>query len=30
MSFMIQAEAALRVWSVLWNYRDLRKKRVDN
>ena len=28
MSFKIQAEAALRVWSVLWNYRDLRAKRV--
>ena len=27
MSFKIQAEAALRVWSVLWNNRDLRKKR---
>jgi dolichol-phosphate mannosyltransferase len=26
MSFRIQAEAALRVWSVLWNYRDLRSK----
>ena len=26
MSFKIQAEAALRVWSVLWNYRDLRSK----
>ncbi len=26
MSFKIQAEAALRVWSVLWNYRDLRAK----
>jgi dolichol-phosphate mannosyltransferase len=25
MSFKIQAEAALRVWSVLWNNRDLRK-----
>jgi dolichol-phosphate mannosyltransferase len=25
MSFKIQAEAALRVWQVLWNYRDLRK-----
>jgi dolichol-phosphate mannosyltransferase len=24
MSFKIQVEAALRVWSVLWNYRDLR------
>jgi dolichol-phosphate mannosyltransferase len=27
MSFKIQVEAALRVWSVLWNNRDLRKKR---
>ncbi|MCL4529558.1 MAG: polyprenol monophosphomannose synthase [Chloroflexi bacterium] len=26
MSFQIQAEAAIRVWSVLWNYRDLRRK----
>lgn len=26
MSFKIQAEAALRVWFVWWNYRDLRKK----
>jgi len=26
MSFRIQAEAAIRVWSVLWNYRDLRSK----
>jgi len=26
MSFKIQAEAALRVWGVLWNNRDLRKK----
>ncbi|MFZ5858958.1 MAG: polyprenol monophosphomannose synthase [Chloroflexota bacterium] len=25
MSFKIQAEAALRVWQVLWNYRDLRR-----
>lgn len=25
MSFKIQAEAAFRVWQVLWNYRDLRK-----
>jgi dolichol-phosphate mannosyltransferase len=25
MSFRIQAEAALRVWAVLWGYRDLRK-----
>ena len=25
MSFAIQAEAALRVWVVWWNYRDLRK-----
>jgi dolichol-phosphate mannosyltransferase len=24
MSFKIQIEAAIRVWSVLWNYRDLR------
>jgi len=27
MSFKIQAEAALRVWSVLWNNRDLRKNK---
>jgi dolichol-phosphate mannosyltransferase len=26
MSFKIQAEAAVRVWSVLWNFRDLRRK----
>jgi dolichol-phosphate mannosyltransferase len=26
MSFGIQAEAALRVWQVLWQYRDLRRK----
>jgi len=26
MSFKIQAEAALRVWKVLWSYRDLRRK----
>jgi dolichol-phosphate mannosyltransferase len=26
MSFRIQVEAAVRVWSVLWNYRDLRAK----
>jgi dolichol-phosphate mannosyltransferase len=26
MSFKIQVEAALRVWSVLWNFRDLRAK----
>ena len=25
MSFKIQAEAALRVWKVLWDYRDLKK-----
>lgn len=25
MSLKIQAEAALRIWQVLWNYRDLRK-----
>jgi dolichol-phosphate mannosyltransferase len=25
MSFRIQVEAALRVWQLLWNYRDLRK-----
>lgn len=25
MSFRIQAEAAFRVWQVLWNYRDLKK-----
>jgi dolichol-phosphate mannosyltransferase len=28
MSFRIQVEAALRVWSVVWNYRDLRRKKV--
>ena len=27
MSFKIQAEAALRVWSFLWNNRDLRKEK---
>jgi dolichol-phosphate mannosyltransferase len=27
MSFRIQAEAALRIWSVLWNYRDLRSRK---
>ena len=27
MSFKIQAEAAVRVWEVLWNYRDLKAKR---
>ncbi len=26
MSFKIQVEAAIRVWSVLWNYRDLRHR----
>jgi dolichol-phosphate mannosyltransferase len=26
MSFKMQVEAALRVWSVLWNYRDLRSR----
>ncbi len=26
MSFKIQAEAATHIWSVLWNYRDLRRK----
>ena len=26
MSFKIQAEAAARVWQVLWAYRDLRRK----
>ena len=25
MSFKIQMEAALRIWQVWWNYRDLRK-----
>ena len=25
MSFKIQLEAAMRIWQVLWNYRDLRK-----
>ncbi len=28
MSFRIQAEAALRVWQVLWAFRDLRRKRL--
>jgi dolichol-phosphate mannosyltransferase len=28
MSFRIQVEAAFRVWSVLWNYRDLRLKKI--
>ncbi len=27
MSFQIQAEAAIRVWEVLWNYRDLRSRK---
>ncbi len=27
MSFKMQVEAALRVWSVLWNYRDLRSRK---
>jgi dolichol-phosphate mannosyltransferase len=26
MSFMIQLEAAIRVWQLLWIYRDLRNK----
>lgn len=26
MSIKIQAEAAIRIWAVLWNYRDLRKR----
>lgn len=26
MSFKIQVEAALRVWQVLWNYRDLKRR----
>jgi dolichol-phosphate mannosyltransferase len=26
MSFKIQAEAAIRIWRVKWNYRDLRRK----
>jgi dolichol-phosphate mannosyltransferase len=25
MSFKIQAEAAARIWQVLWDYRDLRR-----
>jgi dolichol-phosphate mannosyltransferase len=25
MSLKIQMEAAVRIWQVLWNYRDLRK-----
>jgi dolichol-phosphate mannosyltransferase len=29
MSFKIQFEAALRVWSVLWNYRDLKSKKKN-
>jgi dolichol-phosphate mannosyltransferase len=28
MSFKIQAEAAIRVWQVLWNYRDLRQRGI--
>jgi len=28
MSFLIQLEAAMRVWDVWWHYRDLRKKAV--
>jgi len=28
MSFKIQAEAAMRVWQVLWAYRDLRRKKL--
>jgi dolichol-phosphate mannosyltransferase len=30
MSFKIQVEAAVRVWSVLWNYRDLRSQSRTN
>jgi dolichol-phosphate mannosyltransferase len=31
MSFKIQVEAALRVWIVLWKYRDLREmKKIKN
>ena len=30
MSFKIQAEAAFRVWGVLWNYRDLRSRKRDS
>ena len=26
MSFKIQAEAALRIWWVWWNYRDLKRR----
>lgn len=29
MSFKIQAEAAVRIWQVLWNYRDLRRNGKD-
>ena len=29
MSFKIQVEAAFRVWVVLWNYRDLRRKKEE-
>jgi dolichol-phosphate mannosyltransferase len=29
MSFKMQFEAAFRVWSVLWNYRDLRSRKRD-
>jgi dolichol-phosphate mannosyltransferase len=29
MSFKIQAEAAVRVWQVLWDYRDLRRKGIS-
>jgi dolichol-phosphate mannosyltransferase len=28
MSFRIQAEAAVRVWQVMWAYRDLRRKKL--
>jgi dolichol-phosphate mannosyltransferase len=29
MSFRIQAEAAVRVWQLLWEYRDLRKINME-
>jgi dolichol-phosphate mannosyltransferase len=29
MSFKIQIEAAFRVWNVLWNYRDLKRKKEE-
>gem|GEM_PF-2828131 len=29
MSFKIQIEAALRIWQVLWNYRDLKRAGIS-